>query len=163
MARHYMRSQPDGHTLQTTALVHELFLRLVGAKDAVWRDRVHFFAVSAAAMRQILVDAARARRSAKRDGGLRGQRSSPIDLEEVPAFDHRRRAELIALDDALKSLAVLDGRKARLVELRFFGGLSVEETASFLGTSPRTVLREWQLAKAWLLRELKRRPGHTAD
>jgi RNA polymerase sigma factor (TIGR02999 family) len=162
MARRYMRSQPEGQTLQTTALVHELFLRLFGAKDVGLRNRAHFFAVSGAAMRQILVDAARARRAGKRGGLWQGASSPPIDFDQIPDVDPRRSAELIALDDALQSLAVLDGRKARVIELRFFGGLSVEETAALLQVSPQTVLRDWKLAKAWLLRELRRQPAAPA-
>jgi len=159
MARHYLRSQPEGQTLQTTELVHELFLRLFGAKEAGWRNRAHFFAVSATAMRQILVDSARARRAGKRGGaGVRGEPSPPIDLDQIPNLDPRRSAELISLDDALSSLAALDARKARVIELRFFGGLTVDETAAILQVSPQTVLRDWKLAKAWLLRELKGRP-----
>lgn len=153
MAKQYMRAQPDSQTLQATALVHELFLRLFGSKETGWRNRAHFFAVSATAMRQILVDAARARRAGKRRGL---QPALQIDPDELPALDSARGAELLALDDALKSLAIIDARKARVIEIRFFGGLSVEETAAFLKVSQRTVLRDYQFAKAWLLRELKR-------
>jgi RNA polymerase sigma factor (TIGR02999 family) len=159
MARRHMRNQPEGHTLQSTALVHELFLRLVDANTTDWRDRVHFFAVSAAAMRQILVDSARARQAVKRGGQLqRVQHSSAINFDEMPDLNSRRGAELVALDDALNALATLDPRKARVIELRFFGGLSVEETAEVLNLSPQSVMRDWKLAKVWLQREMSKEP-----
>jgi RNA polymerase sigma factor (TIGR02999 family) len=159
MARRYMRQQPVGHTLQSTALVNELFLRLVDARTVDWRDRAHFFAVSATAMRRILVDSARARRAAKRGGRLQhAEHSAPFDFDEVPDLHSQRDAELVALHDALNALEVLDARKARVIELRFFGGLSVEETAGVLKISQQTVMRDWKLAKAWLLRELSKYP-----
>jgi len=159
LARRHMRNQPAGHTLQSTALVHELFLRLFNVNTTDWRDRVHFFAVSAAAMRQILVDSARARQAVKRGGQFqRVQHSTQINFDEMPDLSSRRGAELVALDDALNALATLDPRKARVIELRFFGGLSVEETAAFLNLSPQSVLRDWKLAKAWLQREMVKQP-----
>ena len=153
LARRYMRRERVGATLQTTALVNEAYLRLVDLKVVGWQDRTHFFAVSAQVMRRILVDAARARTSIKR-GGLfrRAEHSSAIDLNEIPSVDSSRGAEIIAVDDALEELARIDPRKARVVELRFFGGLSVEETAAVLRISPQSVMRDWKLAKAWLAR-----------
>jgi RNA polymerase sigma factor (TIGR02999 family) len=142
------RERPD-HTLQAAALVHEAYLRLVDARGVDWQDRGHFFALSAQMMRRILVDAARSRRYQKRDG--EGQK---VPLEEGLIISPQPGPELIALDEALKSLAFLDPRKSQVVELRFFGGLSVEETAEALQVSPRTVMREWSLAQAWLFREL---------
>jgi RNA polymerase sigma factor (TIGR02999 family) len=134
-------------------------MRLTSADAAVvdWHDRAHFFAVSAQMMRRILVDAARARASAKRGGGVRHMdHSTPVNLDNIPDVGARRGAELIALDDALNVLAQMNPRHARVVELRFFGGLSVEETASALDISPQSVMRDWKLAKAWLMRELNR-------
>ena len=155
LARRYMRNERAGNTLQTTALVNEAYLRLVEAEGAGWHDRVHFFAVSAQIMRRILVDAARARCSIKR-GGLakRVEHSSAFDLDALPDLASHRDRELVAIDDALKALAAIDPRKARVIELRFFGGLSVEETAEALKISPQSVMRDWKLAKAWLSREL---------
>ncbi len=150
MARRYMRRERDGHTLQTTALVNEAYLRLVDVHNVSWQDRAHFFAVSAQMMRRILVDAARARASERRGGG-----AVRAELEEIPDLSSGRDREIVAIDDALKELAEMDPRKARVVELRFFGGLSVEESAEVLKVSPQTVLRDWKLAKAWLMRELK--------
>ena len=155
MARRYMRNERGGNTLQTTALVNEAYLRLVDVHNVVWNDRAHFFAVSAQMMRRILVDAARARGSAKRGGLLkRAQHSTAINLDEIPDVNSNRAAELIAIDDALERLAEFDPRKARVIELRFFGGLSVEETAEVLKLSPQSVMRDWKLAKAWLTRDL---------
>jgi RNA polymerase sigma factor (TIGR02999 family) len=153
IARRHMRNERAGNTLQTTALVNQAYLRLVDVKNADWNDRVHFFAVSARVMRRILVDAARARASGKRGGKLkRASHSTAINLDEIPAF--KRGEELAALDDALNALAQFDARKAKVIELRFFGGLSVEETAEVLQISPQSVMRDWKLAKAWLMREL---------
>jgi RNA polymerase sigma factor (TIGR02999 family) len=155
LARRYMRNERAGNTLQTTALVNEAYLRLVDAKRVGWQDRAHFFAVSAQMMRRILVDAARARGSAKRGGqAKRVNHSNSFNLDEIPDVSTGRDRELVAIDDALNTLAEMDPRKARVIELRFFGGLSVEETAEILKISPQTVMRDWKLAKAWLTREL---------
>jgi RNA polymerase sigma factor (TIGR02999 family) len=148
-AHGYMRDQPAGHTLQTTALVNEAYLHLVDAAGVNWQDRAHFFAVCAQMMRRILVDSARTRGAGKRGGGL--QR---VDLENVADLSPGRDREIVAIDDALKLLAEMDPRKARVIELRFFGGLSVEETAEALHISPQSVMRDWKLAKAWLTREM---------
>jgi RNA polymerase sigma factor (TIGR02999 family) len=149
MAHNYMRKERLGQTLQTTALVNEAYLRLVSAGKLDWHDRTHFFAVSAQTMRHILVDAARARGRVRRGGEARR-----VDLEEIPDLSGTRDRELIAVDDSLQILHKMDPRKARVVELRFFGGLSVEEIASVLKISPQSVKRDWKLAKAWLLREM---------
>ena len=155
LARRYMRNERAGNTLQTTALVNEAYLRLVDAHRVGWQDRVHFFAVSAQMMRRILVDAARARGSAKRGGQVkRVNHSTAFNLDEIPDVSTGRDRELVAIDDALNALAEMDPRKARVIELRFFGGLSVEETAAILKISPQSVMRDWKLAKAWLTREL---------
>ena len=155
LARRYMRKERAGNTLQTTALVNEAYLRLVDAKRVAWQDRVHFFAVSAQMMRRILVDAARARGSAKRGGQVKCvNHSTAFNLDEIPDVSTGRDRELVAIDDALNTLAEMDPRKARVIELRFFGGLSVEETAEILKISPQSVMRDWKLAKAWLMREL---------
>jgi RNA polymerase sigma factor (TIGR02999 family) len=145
---HLRRERPD-HTLQTTALVHEAYLRLVDQQEANWKNRAQFFAVAAQMMRRILVDYARARQYAKRGGG-----AQPVELDEAMVVSSDRAAEVVALDEALTRLAELDPRKSRLVELRFFGGMSIEETAQILGVSPGTVMRDWTLAKAWLQREM---------
>ena len=137
------------HTLQTTALVHEAYLRLIDQQEASWKNRGQFFAVAAQMMRRILVDYARARQYAKRGGG-----AQQVELEEAMAVSGDRAAEVVVLDEVLTSLAELDPRKGRVVELRFFGGLSIEETAEILGVSPGTVMRDWTLAKAWLQREM---------
>ena len=156
LARRSMRRQPVENTLQATALVNEAYLRLVNVKDVDWRDRAHFFAVSAQIMRWILVDRARASVTSRRGGGCR-EASSSVNLEDLPDPGNRRADELIAVDGALHSLGRIDERKAQVVELRFFGGLSVAETAEVLKISPQSVLRDWKLAKAWLLRELSRK------
>ena len=154
-ARRYMRNEHSGVTLQTTALVHEVYLRLINARDVDWHDRVHFFALSAQLMRRILVDAARARAASKRGGGAAGfERASAFDLDQIQAVDPNAWT-LCALDDALRSLSRMDSRRAHVIELRFFGGLSVEETAEVLQVSPQTVMRDWRLARAWLARELR--------
>jgi len=150
------RERPD-HALQTTALVHEVYLRLVDCKQATWQDRAHFFAVSAQLMRRILVDFARARRYIKRGG-----KAHKVSLDEALVASPERGANFVAVDDALNALAAFDARKSRVVELRFFGGLSVEETAEVLKVSPETVMRDWKLAKVWLLRELSRDEQHGA-
>ena len=155
IARRYMRQERAGNTLQATALVNEAYLRLVDVQNVAWKDRIHFFAVAAQIMRRILVDAARARASAKRGGHLnKVDHSTALNLDEILDMGSNRGAELIAVDDALNQLAEFDPRKARVIELRFFGGLSVHETAEILKISPQSVMRDWKLAKAWLLREL---------
>ena len=155
IAKHFMAVQPPGHTLQTTALVNEAYLRLVDAGRANWQDRSHFLAVCSQAMRHILVDHARARQAAKRGGGAE---AAPLDEAWVvaPGPD----ADIVAIDEALTALAKVYPRKARVIELRFFGGLSVEETASALGVSPDTVMRDWRMARAWLAREIRREEAH---
>jgi RNA polymerase sigma factor (TIGR02999 family) len=153
-----MRRERSGNTLQTTALVNEAYLRLVDVQGVDWKDRAHFLAVAAQMMRRILVDAARARAAGKRGGGAqRAAHSSPVNLDELPNAASNRGNELIAVDDALTAFAEIDPRKARVVELRFFGGLSVEEAAEVLDVSPQTVMRDWKLARAWLSRELSRK------
>jgi RNA polymerase sigma factor (TIGR02999 family) len=155
-ARRHMRSERSGATLQSTALVHEVYLRLMNAQDLDWQDRVHFFALSAQLMRRILIDAARARSAAKRGGGMaRAEHSSAVDLDQIPTVQSDDASSLCALDDALESLARIDPRRAKVIELRFFGGLSVEETGHALQVSPQTVMRDWRLARAWLARELR--------
>ena len=148
LARRYLRSERPDHSLQTTALVNEAYLRLVDYTRLEVLDRAHFFAVSAQAMRRILVDHAR-RRNAKRG---RGQQR--VSLDDVAVVADARSTDIVALDDALRELTVRDPRKARVVEMRYFGGLTVEEVASVLGVSPVTVMRDWRMAKAWLYREL---------
>jgi RNA polymerase sigma factor (TIGR02999 family) len=157
LARHHRRHLGGGDTLQTTALVHEAYLRLVKIDDFGWRDRAHFFALAAQLMRRILIDAARASAAAKRGGPDAG--IVHPDLDALPAPQSDRGSELIALDEKLIELARLDPRRARVIELRVFGGLSHEETAEILGISPQSVMRDWRLAKAWLLRELSRGNG----
>jgi RNA polymerase sigma-70 factor (ECF subfamily) len=148
-ARAYMRRERSGHTLQTTALVNEVFLRLVDIHQVEWHDRVHFLTMSAQLMRRILVDHARRRGYRKRGGGER-----PVPLDESAMISPGWSPHFIAVDDALNGLAKQDARKAKVVEMRFFGGLSVEETAAALDVSTQTVLRDWSLAKAWLRREM---------
>jgi RNA polymerase sigma factor (TIGR02999 family) len=148
-AHSYMVREAPDNTLQTAALVNEVYLRLTGASTVSWNDRAHFFAVCATVMRRILTDAARARRSLKRGGT-----AEHVPLDNAVLVSSTPRVELLELDEALTSLAAVEPRKARVVELRFFGGLSVEETAEALQVSPETVHRDWRLAKQWLLREL---------
>lgn len=148
-ARRCMARERDGHTLQTTALINELYLRLSDLKLIDWQNRTHFFALCARQMRRILTDQARARQSDKRGAG-----APVISLDLVQPLAPGASADLVALDDALNRLAKVDERKSRVVEMRFFGGLSVDETAEVLGVSPDTVLRDWKLAKAWLRRDL---------
>jgi RNA polymerase sigma factor (TIGR02999 family) len=150
MARRCMHQKANGNTLQPTALVNEAYLRLVAVDGLCWQNRTHFFAVSANIMRRILVDGARARCSAKR-GGNAGR----VDLNESIDGIPQRAGELVALDEALAALEKVDERKARVVEMKFFGGLSVEETAEVLRISPRSVMRDWNLARAWLMREME--------
>jgi RNA polymerase sigma factor (TIGR02999 family) len=149
MAHRYMRRERPGHMLQTTALINEAYLKLVGNKEMQWQNRSHFYAVAAQAMRRILVDNARARRYAKRGGG-----AVAVELNEAATVAAKRAAEIVALDDALNDLAKLDPRKSRIVELRYFGGMTVVETAEVLDLSPATVMRDWDTAKAWLLRAI---------
>jgi RNA polymerase sigma factor (TIGR02999 family) len=149
LAQRYMAYEQPGHTLQATALVNEAYLRLVDVKHVSWQNRAHFFGVSAQLMRRILVDFARSRRSLRRGGD-----APAIQLDEALVVSPEPGADLVALDDALQALAAMDPRRGRVVELRFFGGLSVEETAEVLKVSPETVMHDWKLAKAWLLREL---------
>ncbi len=151
VAHRYMRDERPDHPLQTTALVHEAYLRLVDVTGVDWQSRNHFFAVSAQMMRRILVEAARRRNTDKRGGD-----ASHVALDEAMLPAANRRADLVALDEALEELAALDARKARVVELRYFGGLSVEETAAVLGVSTQTVTRDWRMAKLWLQRDLSR-------
>ena len=153
MAKRYMSRQAPEHILQPTALIHEAFLKLVNQSEKQWQNRAHFFGVAAQAMRAILVDYARSRQYAKRGGGARA-----VELDEAVTVSEERVAELVALDDALQSLAQVDPRKSRVVEMRYFGGLSVEETAEVLKVSPDTVMRDWRLAKTWLRRELSGGP-----
>jgi RNA polymerase sigma-70 factor, ECF subfamily len=151
LARRYMRRESPGHVLQTTALVNEAYIRLVDAGGVGWRDRNHFFAVSARIMRHILVDLARSKRNLKHGGKLR-----LVPLDDASAAVDAPHPDLIALDEALTALELTDPRKSRVVELRYFTGLSVKETADVLAVSPDTVMRDWRLAKLWLLRELDR-------
>ena len=151
-AHNYMKNERPGRTLQTTALVHEAYLRLIDVTNVDWQHRAHFFAVSATVMRNILLQRAR-----KRGAGKRGGKLPRVNLNDIPDICSAPARELIALDDALNALAEFDPRKARVIELRFFGGLSVEETAEVLKVSPDTVMRDWRLARAWLLAEMSRR------
>ena len=149
LARRYMLRENPGHTLQTSALINEAYLRLVDRQNAEWQDRAHFFAVAAQIMRHILVDHARRYRYDKRGGGTRH-----VPLDEGAIVREERAGELVALDDALTRLAAIDPRKSQIVELRFFGGLTVEETAEVMKLAPITIMREWRAAKAWLWREI---------
>ena len=153
LARRYMRGERSGHSLQATELVNEAYLRLVDYKRMRWQNRVHFFAVSAQLMRRILVDRAR-RHNLKRGAGYQ-----QISLDDTAALDEPAGEDLVALDDALTALAQFDPRKARVIELRFFGGLSVEETADVLKVSAMTVMRDWSTARTWLYAEMKDRPS----
>jgi RNA polymerase sigma factor (TIGR02999 family) len=150
IARRHMARERVGHSLQATALVNEAYLRLVDVRQMKWQDRAHFFAMSARLMRRILVDFARSRRYQKRGGDVQ-----KVSFDEGLVVSNERGTDLVALDDALSALAAVDVRKSQVIEMRFFGGLSVEETAEALHVSPETVMRDWKLAKAWLLRELK--------
>jgi RNA polymerase sigma factor (TIGR02999 family) len=148
-AHRYMAQERPGHVLQTTALVHEVYLRLIDVREVTWQDRAHFLAVCARLMRRVLTDFARSRGYVKRGGD-----SPRVALDEALVVSREPPADLIALDDGLKALAAFDPRKSQVVELRFFGGLSVEETAEVLKVSPDTVKRDWKLAKVWLLEEM---------
>ena len=148
-ARHYMAGERTGHTLQATALINEVYLRLIDARQMDWQNRAHFFGICAQLMPRILTDFARSRRYQKRGGG-----AIPVPLDETLVVGSQPGSDLVALDDALKRLAMVDERKGRVVELRFFGGLDVKETAEVLKVSKETVMRDWRLAKVWLLRDL---------
>jgi len=149
LAHQYMKRENPGHTLQTSALVNEAFVKLVDQRDVQWQNRAHFFGVAAQLMRRILVDYARSRNYLKRGGG-----ALQVSLDETLIVSEERAAEVLALDDVLKGLAEFDIRKSNIVELRFFGGLSIDETAEVLGVSPGTVMRDWTLAKAWLKKQM---------
>jgi RNA polymerase sigma factor (TIGR02999 family) len=149
MAARYLRRERADHTLQPTALVHEAYMRLVDQEHKDWRNRAHFLAIAAHMMRRVLVDHARSRNYQKRGGG-----AARVALDEAFVFAAERSGELVALDDALTALAAVDERKCRVVEMRFFGGLSVDETAEVLGLSPTTVMRDWAMARAWLYRAM---------
>ena len=149
LAHRYMNRERAGHTMQTTALVNEAYVRLVNRKNVHWQDRAHFFAIAAELMRTILVDHARSHASTKRGGGAR-----KLALDEALVVSQERAADVVALDDALRALALIDPKQSRIVELRFFGGLTIEETAEVLDLSAATIKREWSTAKAWLYHEL---------
>jgi len=149
LAHHYMKREWPNHTLQTSALVNEAFLKLVDQRNVQWQNRVHFYAIAAQMMRRILVDYARKRRYAKRGGG-----ALEISLDEALMVSDERSTEVVAVHEALERLVEFDQRKSQIVELRFFGGLSIDETAEVIGVSPGTVMRDWTLAKAWLRREI---------
>ena len=150
LAHHYMRQEREGHTLQTTALVNEAYVRLIDQNSVHWQGRAHFFAIAAQMMRRILVDYARSRRYAKRGGEAR-----QVSFDESAIVSPEKGAELVAVDEALTDLAERDARKSKIVELRFFGGLNIEETAEVMGISPTTVQREWRSAKAWLYQAIR--------
>ena len=150
IAGYHMQNEQPGRTIQTTALVHEAYLKLIDVANVDWQHRAHFFAVSSQIMRRILLDRARRRVAAKRGG-----KAARVNLDEIPDIMSGRAHEMIALDDALDALAEIDSRKARVIEMRFFGGLSVKETAEILKVSLDTVLRDWRLGRAWLLAQLK--------
>jgi RNA polymerase sigma factor (TIGR02999 family) len=157
LADRYLHRERSDHTLQATALVHEAYLRLIDQKVS-WANRAHFFGVAAEMMRRILIDHARGRQAVKRgSGGIK------MSLDDVLEITDEKAADLIALDEALKALAAFDAQKARVVELRFFGGLSIEETASVLGVGTATITRQWRLAKAWLYHELSKGDGEQVD
>jgi RNA polymerase sigma factor (TIGR02999 family) len=149
LARRYMARERPEHTLQASALVNEAYVRLIDQRNMRWQNRAQFVGIAATLMRRILVSYARSRHYSKRGGNARR-----ISLDEAPIVSEERNLEVVALDDALTALAVIDARKSQIVELRFFGGLSIEETAEVLGVSPGTVMRDWTLAKAWLRREI---------
>ncbi len=149
LAHHYLRAERADHTLQTTALVHEAYLRLISQNRVNWQNRAHFFAISAQMMRRILIDHARSHQQAKRGGG-----AVKLPLAEAAILSNEQAAEMIALDDALSALEKFDSRKSRVVELKFFGGLTTQEIAEVLHLSPRTIESDWQVAQAWLYREM---------
>jgi RNA polymerase sigma factor (TIGR02999 family) len=150
LAHIYMSREKPGRTLQTSAVVNEAYLRLIDAQQVDWKDRTHFFAISSNLMRRILVEFARSRGRHKRGGDVQ-----KVEFDEALALASKRSADLVALDDALNALAAFDERKAKVIEMRFFGGLSVEETAEMLQVSPDTVMRDWRLARVWLWRYMK--------
>lgn len=154
LARYYMRGERPGHTLQTAALVNEAYLRLVDHRGMRWQNRAHFYAVASQAMRRILVDHARSRQYLKRGGG-----NATVALDEAAAVVQKQAADVVALDDALTDLSAIDPRKSQIVEMRYFGGMTVDETAEVLGLSPVTVMRDWSTAKAWLLRAIRTGSG----
>lgn len=151
LAHHYLQQERTDHTLQSTALVHEAYARLIGQSLPEWQNRAHFFGVAAQIMRQILVDYARQRRAVKRGGEL-----CKLTLENAESESQRTEVDIVALDDALRDLAKIDAQQSRVVELRFFAGLSIEDTSEVLGISPSTVKRDWNTARVWLYRELDR-------
>jgi RNA polymerase sigma-70 factor, ECF subfamily len=155
IARGCLKGERPGHTLQPTALVNEAYLRLIDVRRVNWKNRTHFLAMSARLMRRVLVDFARSRQYQKRGGGV-----IKVSLDEAHAVSTERGQDLVALDEALTALSTIDERKARVIEMRFFGGLTVEETAAVLDVSRETVLRDWRLARAWLMRELLRTELH---
>ncbi|MBL8189033.1 MAG: sigma-70 family RNA polymerase sigma factor [Acidobacteria bacterium] len=157
MAGQYLHKERAGHTLQTTALVNEVYLKLIDAQQVRWQNRAHFLAIAARLMRRILVDYARERNYQKRGGG-----ELPIPLDDAPPVECELNEDLVALDEALHKLAEFDERKSRVVEMRFFGGLTEEEIAETLTVSPETVRRDWRLAKSWLLRSLREGAGNEA-
>jgi RNA polymerase sigma factor (TIGR02999 family) len=154
LARRYMRQERPDHTLQATSLVNEAYLRLIDVNRVEWRNRAHFLALAAQMMRRILVESARNRQRQKRGGG-----AAHVSLDDVPELPNSKDCDLAALSDALTGLGAFDARMSQVVELRFFGGLTVDETADVLNVSPETVMREWKTAKAWLLREIRRGPA----
>jgi RNA polymerase sigma-70 factor (ECF subfamily) len=158
LARRYMHREENNQTLQTTALIHEAYLKLIDQKRVQWQNRAHFFAVAAQMMRRILVDMARKRHAERRGGTFQ-----KISLDEAPTLSHCPAREVVAVDEALTALAVLDPQKSRIVELRFFAGLSVEETAEVLKISAATVMREWKRAQAWLYSEIGKQPSASAS
>jgi RNA polymerase sigma factor (TIGR02999 family) len=151
LAERYLRSESSSHTLQSTALVHEAYLRLIDQRNTRWQNRAHFFGISAQLMRRILVDHARARKAGKRGGY-----AAKIQIDESVAAPEQQNLDLVVLDDCLKALSRIDPQQARVVELRYFAGLTVEETAEVMHVSPTTVKREWRLARAWLHREISK-------
>ena len=157
LAGHHMKHERAGHTLQATALVNELYIRLIEVERVKWQNRAHFFAMASRLMRRILVDAARARRSHKRGSGV-----AMVSFDEALLVSQEPDQDLVAIDDALTALAALDARKSQVVEMRFFGGLSLDETATALNVSRDTVKRDWKIAKLWLLRELGGEKSHDA-
>jgi RNA polymerase sigma-70 factor, ECF subfamily len=158
LAASYLRRERQGHTLQPTALVHEAYLRLAEQEHVNWRNRGHFIGIAAQLMRRVLVDHARSHKAVKRGGPL-----PKLSLDEAMVYSRENAGEIIILDEALSRLAQIDKRQARIVELRVFGGLSVDETAEMLEVSPATVKRDWSMAKAWLAREIRKHTGNGAD